>query len=56
MELVKKKRKKNILLVIDNVYSKIKTGRPTEFLPSFNERLPKNISLHNSLARYRAFF
>ena len=31
--------------------SKIKTGRPTEILPSFKERLPKNIFLHNSLAR-----
>ena len=36
--------------------SKIKTGMPTEFLPSFKEILPKNVSLHNSLARYRAFF
>ena len=33
-----------------------KTRRPTEILPSSKERLPKNISLHNSLARYRAFF
>ena len=34
---------------------KFKTGRPTEIFPSFKERLPKNISLRNSLARYRAF-
>ena len=34
---------------------KIQNGRPTEIVPSFKERLPKNISLHNSLARYRDF-
>ena len=33
-----------------------KTRRPTEILPSSKERFPKNIYLHNSLARYRAFF
>ena len=33
-----------------------KSRRPTEILPSSKERFPKNIYLHNSLARYRAFF
>ena len=33
-----------------------KTGRPTKFLPSFKERLPKNMSVHNFLARCRASF
>ena len=33
-----------------------KTRRPTEILPSSKERFRKNIYLHNSFARYRAFF
>ena len=33
-----------------------RTGGHAECLTSFKERLLKNISLHNSLARYRAFF
>ena len=52
--LLKRSRLAN-LLASRHQNSKIKTGRPTEFLPSFKERLPKNISLPNSLARYRAF-
>ena len=33
-----------------------KTGRPTKFLPSFKERLPKNMSFHNFLAGYHTSF
>ena len=33
-----------------------KTGGPTKSLPSFKERVPKNMPVHNFLARCRASF
>ena len=48
------------LYIIFSVFTwrhlEFKTGRPTKFLPSFKKILPKNMSVHNFLARCRASF
>ena len=57
-KLTNKKIKKqmNVNILGFHQIQELKTGRPTIFLPSFKERLPKNMSFHNYLARCRTSF